>query len=177
MTCTEDPNAKDVGYGVTVGGGDSAWRLQVPTFTDQMRTSRKAHVVSLAIKARSAIMLGGHGGDAITWLTETLDGWETAAGYSENGVPAVKAFVDANPIAADFGKTWERSLPAASYQRAGRWRRRGAAAGMDAQLSACAEGHRRQGRLDLLRAVGAQPVRRRLYRPLRRRAGAVAAAR
>src|SRR3954466_13117975 len=115
MTCTEDPNVKDVGYGVTVTGGDSAYRLQVPTFTDQMRSSRRAHVVSLSLKARSAIMLGGHGGDAITWLTNTLDAWETAAGYSEHGVPAVKAFVDANPIAADFGKTWERSLPAASY--------------------------------------------------------------
>ena len=41
-------------------------------------------------KARSAIMLGGHGGDAVTWLTETLDGWETLAGYSETGVPAVE---------------------------------------------------------------------------------------
>lgn len=115
MLCNEDPRAKDVGYGVPVTGGDSAWRLQVPTFTDQMRSSRKAHVVSLAIKARSAIMLAGHAGDAVTWLTETLDGWETASGYSETAVPAVKAFVDANPITADFGKTWERSLPAASY--------------------------------------------------------------
>ena len=118
MTCTEDPAAKDVGYGVAVTGGDSPYRLQVPTFTDQMRSSRKAHVVSLSLKARSAIMLGGHGGDAITWLTETLDGWETAAGYSEKGVPAVKAFVDANPVAADLGKTWDRSLPAASYRGA-----------------------------------------------------------
>jgi predicted AlkP superfamily pyrophosphatase or phosphodiesterase len=115
MTCTEDPNVKDVGYGVRVTGGDSAYRLQIPTFTDQMRTSRQAHVVSLSLKARSAIMLGGHGGDAITWLTDALDGWETSAGYSEQGVPAVKAFVDANPIAADLGKTWDRSLSAASY--------------------------------------------------------------
>ena len=94
MTCTEDPNLKDVGYGVSVTGGDSAYRLQVPTFTDQMRSGRRAHVVSLSLKARSAIMLGGHGGDAVTWLTETLDGWETSAGYSDKGVPAVKAFVD-----------------------------------------------------------------------------------
>jgi predicted AlkP superfamily pyrophosphatase or phosphodiesterase len=115
MPCTEDPSARDVGYAGTVTGGDSPWRLQVPTFTDQMRSGRKAHVVSLAIKARSAIMLGGHGGDAVTWLTETLDSWETAAGYSENGVPAVKAFIDANPITADFGKVWEKSLPAAAY--------------------------------------------------------------
>ena len=48
-------------------------------------------------------------------LTEALDGWETSAGYSENGVPAVKAFIDANPITADFGKVWEKSLPAAAY--------------------------------------------------------------
>ncbi len=115
MSCTEDPAAKDVGYGIPVAGGDSAYRLQVPTFGDQMRSGRKAHVVSLALKDRSAIMLGGHGGDAVTWLTNTLDGWETAGGYSEAGVPAVKAFVDANPIVADFGKTWTRVLPAASY--------------------------------------------------------------
>ena len=117
MWCIEDPSAaaKNVGYGVPVSGGQSAYRLQVPTFSDQMRSSRKAHVVALALKDRSAIMLGGHGGDAVTWLTETLDGWETAAGYSANGVPAVKAFVDANPLAADFGKTWDRLLPAASY--------------------------------------------------------------
>jgi len=115
MTCTEDPSVKDVGYGVPVTTGDSAYRLQVPTFTDQMRSSRRAHVVSLSLKARSAIMLGGHGGDAITWLTEALDGWETSAGYSEQGVPAVKAFVDANPLSADFGKTWDHSLPAGSY--------------------------------------------------------------
>ena len=115
MTCTDDPTATDVGYGVRVTGGESAWRLQVPTFTDQMRSSRQAHVVSLALKGRSAIMLAGRGGDAVTWLTETLDGWETASGYSEHGVPAVKAYVDANPLAADFGKTWDHSLPAASY--------------------------------------------------------------
>ena len=115
MTCTEDPRIGDVGYGVTVTGGDSPHRLLVPTFGDQMRDRRQAHVVSLSLKARSAIMLGGHGGDAITWLTESLDGWETSSVYSEKGVPAVKAFVDANPVAADFGKTWERSLPASSY--------------------------------------------------------------
>jgi predicted AlkP superfamily pyrophosphatase or phosphodiesterase len=115
MTCTEDPHATDVGYGVTVSGGDSPYRLQVPTFGDQMRARRQAHVVALSLKDRSAIMLGGHGGDAVTWLTSTADGWQTSSAYSTEGVPAVKAFTDANPLAADFGKTWDRILPASSY--------------------------------------------------------------
>jgi predicted AlkP superfamily pyrophosphatase or phosphodiesterase len=115
MTCTEDPRTTDVGYGVTVTGGDSPYRLQVPTFGDQMRMQRQAHVVSLSLKDRSAIMLGGHGGDVVTWLTNTLDGWATSSVYSETGVPAVKAFIDANPLTADFGKTWDRILPASAY--------------------------------------------------------------
>ena len=115
MTCTEDPHATDVGYGVTAAGGDSPYRLQVPTFGDQMRTHRQAHVVALSLKDRSAMMLGGHGGDAVTWLAGAGNGWHTSSAYSPTGVPAVKAFVDANPIAADLGKTWDRLLPASAY--------------------------------------------------------------
>lgn len=115
MTCTEDPKTRNVGYDVAVTGGDSAYRLQVPTFGDQMRSSRQAHVVSLALKARSSVMLGGKSGDAVTWLTEPLDGWETSSAYSESGVKAVKTFIEANPLSADFGKVWELSLPESSY--------------------------------------------------------------
>jgi predicted AlkP superfamily pyrophosphatase or phosphodiesterase len=115
MTCTQDPNASDIGYGVTVTGGDSAYRLQVPTFTDQMRTSRRSRVVSLSLKDRSAIMLAGHGGDAVVWLTNTLDGWETSKVFGEQLQPDVKAFIEANPISADYGKPWDRMLPAAQY--------------------------------------------------------------
>ncbi len=115
MWCTEDPSATNIGYGIHPTGGDSPYRLKVPTFSDQMRAGRQAHVVSLALKARSAIMLGGHAGDSVTWLNDALDGWQTSTAYSEHAVPAAKAFIDANPMTADLGKTWERSLPAASY--------------------------------------------------------------
>jgi len=115
MTCTQDPNATDVGYCIAVTGGDSPFRLQVPTFTDQMRAAKRSKVAAISLKDRSAIMLAGHGGDAVAWLTNSLDGWETSNVYSETPVPAVKAFVEANPIAADFGKTWDRILPLASY--------------------------------------------------------------
>jgi predicted AlkP superfamily pyrophosphatase or phosphodiesterase len=115
MLCNEDPRVKDVQYAPAAPSGNSAYRLQVPTFADIMRTERKAHVVSLALKDRSAVMLAGHGGDAVTWLSNSMDGWITSPVYSEASVPAVKAFLEANPIRADFGKTWNKILPAASY--------------------------------------------------------------
>ena len=60
-------------------------------------------------------MLAGHGADAVTWLTDTLDGWETSTIYAPGEVPEVKAFIDANPITADSGKTWNKALPPAAY--------------------------------------------------------------
>src|SRR5258705_11024936 len=38
VTCTYDPNAKNVAYGGgTTTGGDSAWRMRVPAFSDELR--------------------------------------------------------------------------------------------------------------------------------------------
>ncbi len=87
----------------------------VPTFADEMRRQRSAHVVSLSLKARSAIMMAGHGGDAVTWLSDSLDGWTTSTAFATAPVPQVKEFVTANPIEADYGKTWNLLLPAVSY--------------------------------------------------------------
>jgi predicted AlkP superfamily pyrophosphatase or phosphodiesterase len=116
ITCTEDANAHNIGYGVRATGGDSASHLTMPTFADVLRSQRRAHVVTLSLKPRSAIMPAGHGGDAVTWLDEAGDGWATSSAFAEAPVPAVKTFIDANPIDADFGRTWTRSLPAARYE-------------------------------------------------------------
>jgi len=115
VICNEDPRVKDIAYGTEVRSGDSAYRLQSATLADVMRSQRKSHVVSLALKDRSAIMLAGHGGEAVTWLSNNVDGWITSSMYTEEPVPAVKAFVDANPISADLGKVWTKMLPEAAY--------------------------------------------------------------
>jgi hypothetical protein len=115
VSCTADPRAMDIGYGVPVTGGDSPFRLEIPTLTDRLRAARDAHVVSLSLKDRSAVMLAGHGADAVTWFTESPDGWMTSSVYSTERVPAVQKFLDANPMTADYGKTWTRLLPAARY--------------------------------------------------------------
>lgn len=118
VSCTEDSTAHDISYGQPVKMGDSGARLLLPTFADEMRERRAAHVVTLSLKDRSAIMLAGHGGDAVTWLSDTLDAWVTSSSFASETNPAVKAFVDANPINADYGKTWNRLLPLAHYKTA-----------------------------------------------------------
>ncbi|MGE5245664.1 MAG: alkaline phosphatase family protein [Betaproteobacteria bacterium] len=116
MSCTADPNARDIGYGFDAKGGDSAHRLLVPGLADVLRDERAAHVVALSLKDRSAIMLAGHGGDAVTWLSNSLDGWVTSSAFAPGPVPAVQQFVAANPIDADFGARWTRLLPPSRYR-------------------------------------------------------------
>jgi predicted AlkP superfamily pyrophosphatase or phosphodiesterase len=116
VTCTSDDQAKNLGYGKAVSGGESAHRLEVPTLSDVMRTERGAHVVTLSLKARSAIMLAGHGGEA-TWLTDNLDGWETSSAFGEGElIPGIKHYVEANPIDRDVGQVWNRLLPSTRYR-------------------------------------------------------------
>ena len=86
VACTQDDQTTAVSYGAPIAGtGDSARRLLVPTLADQLRLSQGAHVVSLSLKARSAIMLAGQGGDAITWLSDSLDRWETSSAFASAG--------------------------------------------------------------------------------------------
>src|SRR4051794_41961710 len=47
MTCTEDPRAKDIGYGVEVTGGGSPHPPHGPTLGDPKRAGRPAHRGSL----------------------------------------------------------------------------------------------------------------------------------
>ena len=115
VTCTEDSNVRAIGYGVRPEGGDSGHWLLLPTFADEMRTQRGSRVVTLSLKPRSAIMLAGRAGDAVTWLTASLDGWQTSSAFSPAPVAAVQQFVNSVPIAADYGKSWMPLLEAARY--------------------------------------------------------------
>src|SRR5262245_24369478 len=112
--CTADPKAKNSGYaGTTAKGGDSAWRLRVPTLTDELRFQSGAatRVVTFSLKARSAIMLGGHKADAVTWADG--GGWVTSNVYGT--LPFIDDFVKTRPIKDDYGKTWTLSLPPSAY--------------------------------------------------------------
>jgi predicted AlkP superfamily pyrophosphatase or phosphodiesterase len=115
VTCTQDSNANPLPYGRSVTGGESAAMLTIPNFADEMRRQRQSRVVSVALMAQSAIMLAGHGGSAVTWMNDSLDGWETSSAYAVEPVHEVRAYLSAHPIEADYGKTWNRLLPAENY--------------------------------------------------------------
>ncbi|GAC1635651.1 MAG: alkaline phosphatase family protein [Candidatus Acidiferrum sp.] len=113
-TCTADPNAKNIGYaGTQVRGGDSAWRMQIPAFSDELRSQSGAatRVVTFSLKARAAVTLGGHKADAATWFEG--DGWVTSNVYGT--MPFIEAYAKAHPVKEDYGKTWTLALPRSSY--------------------------------------------------------------
>src|SRR5262249_29005777 len=111
MSCTQDPSVSSIGYNITARGGDSAWRLQRPTLGEILRAERGARVVTISLKDRTAVLLACVGGEAVTWLNESLGGGQTWTAFASAAVPAVKAFVDANPLKDYFGKSWTLLLP------------------------------------------------------------------
>jgi predicted AlkP superfamily pyrophosphatase or phosphodiesterase len=114
VTCTADPNAKNSGYaGVTQKGGDSAWRMQVPAFAEELKfqTGSATRVVTFSLKARAAITMAGHKGDAVTWFDN--GGWVTSSVYGTR--PFIEAYASAHPVKADYGKTWTLMLPESAY--------------------------------------------------------------
>src|SRR5689334_17524876 len=97
--CTADPSSPDVSYGRPVQTGNSAMHLMVPTLADELRMQKPgARVVAVSLKPRSAIGLAGHGGDAVVWFDDVAGAWATSRAYASAPVPAVKEFVDSNPV-------------------------------------------------------------------------------
>jgi predicted AlkP superfamily pyrophosphatase or phosphodiesterase len=117
IPCTDDQSARAVPYGRAGNSRTGPGQLLVPSLADRMRL-QGGHVVTLALKARSAVMLAGHGGDAVSWISESLDGWESSTAFTPTPIPQVKAFLAANPMDADYGKTWTHLLPASAYKDA-----------------------------------------------------------
>jgi predicted AlkP superfamily pyrophosphatase or phosphodiesterase len=114
VTCTADPSAKNSGYaGVSAKGGDSAWRMEIPAFAEELRfqTNGATRVVTFSLKARAAITMAGHKADAVTWADG--GGWVTSSVYG--AMPFVEQYAKTHPIKEDYGKTWTRSLPDGSY--------------------------------------------------------------
>jgi predicted AlkP superfamily pyrophosphatase or phosphodiesterase len=114
VTCTFDPNVKNAGYaGANPQGGDSAWRMAVPAFAEELKfqTGGTTRIVTLSLKARASLTMAGHKADAATWFE--AGNWVTSSPYGVQ--PFIEEQVKAHPPKADFGKTWALSLPEKFY--------------------------------------------------------------
>ena len=116
VTCTADRNVKDVGYaGATVAGGDSADKMLLPAFADELKFQwgGASRVVSFSLKARASITMGGRTADAVTWFDPTVGAWTTSSAFPV--APFVEEYAEAHPVSADYGKTWTPLLASSSY--------------------------------------------------------------
>jgi predicted AlkP superfamily pyrophosphatase or phosphodiesterase len=116
VTCTADSSVKNVGYGgASVKGGDSAAKMLVPAFADELKfqTGGGTRVVTFSLKARAAITMGGRLGNAVTWFDAATGAWTTSSAYPVAAF--VEEYAKAHPVSSDFGKTWGPMLPASAY--------------------------------------------------------------
>jgi predicted AlkP superfamily pyrophosphatase or phosphodiesterase len=116
VTCTADPKVKNVGYaGLGTRGGDSVWRMLMPAFADELKyqAGGAGRAVAFSLKARAAITLGGHAGDAVTWFDPGTGAWTTSSAYPVS--PVVEEYAKAHPVSGDYGKTWAPLLDKSAY--------------------------------------------------------------
>jgi len=122
LNCTDDDRMRPVAYGQPLNGmGASAWMLKAETFADTMVSQdpyKKARVISFSMKARSAVMLGGHKADAVTWFDTGKGEWVTSRAYTLNPIPFITRFIQKNPVERDFGRVWDHAMPVANYKYA-----------------------------------------------------------
>src|SRR6266481_7764795 len=114
VTCTADPNVKNLAYADgTAAGGDSAWRVRVPAFADELRfqSGGATRVVTFSLKARAAITMAGHKADAVTWFDH--GSWVSSNAYGS--MPFIEDFLKTHAMKSDYKKNWRLSLPKSAY--------------------------------------------------------------
>jgi predicted AlkP superfamily pyrophosphatase or phosphodiesterase len=118
VACTDDENVQLITYGIPVKGvGNSARHLMSNTLADEMRLqgSPAPKVVSISLKARSAIGLAGHKPDAVIWLDEADGEWVTSTAFAKAPTPYFADYIARHPLKNQMGRKWERSLSRERY--------------------------------------------------------------
>lgn len=120
VTCTEDAAVRPIAFGgAPASEHHSAQRLLVPTLAEvlQRRSNGRGRVVSLSLKARSAIGLAGRSPSAtVAWAEDRPWIWSTSTAFARQRPADVEAYVRAHPITAEQMGTWTRFRPATDYQ-------------------------------------------------------------
>lgn len=115
--CTEDAGVTSVpfGGGAGVEHHGPKWLL-TDTFADELRNQATVapHIVSVSLKARSAIGMAGHAGDLVVWH-EDNGTWATSSAFARSGRADMDDYIRARPIGQQYGRIWDRLLPPAAY--------------------------------------------------------------
>jgi Type I phosphodiesterase / nucleotide pyrophosphatase len=112
--CTDDPAATTVTPTGTLPGGHSASRLDAPTLAEAI-AERGGRVVSLALKARSAMMIAGRRGNLVAWYDDTGT-WATSTAYAAAFPGFAAAYILKHPIEAFRGTSWTKLLAPTRYK-------------------------------------------------------------
>ncbi|MCB9855542.1 MAG: alkaline phosphatase family protein [Phycisphaerales bacterium] len=97
------------------GQGRSPRRLCAPTLGDQMKLNdRRTHVVSIALKDRAAIFLGGRLADTALWWNFGNGHFDSSTFYSESLPAYVQEFNAADPSKRFDGYVWRPLTPASA---------------------------------------------------------------
>ena len=114
--CTVDESVRNIGHTTPDSDGESARWLEVPALGQKVHEAG-GRSVAISMKSRSAIPLAGKSGTAVIWQHSRTD-WATSSAYSKTKLEWLEKFMKANPMAAEGGKVWERTLPADRYSGA-----------------------------------------------------------
>lgn len=122
IECTEDRASTLIPLdgqplpGADTALGDSAVNLRIPTLADDLRAQARPspRVVSLSMKARAAIMMGGRAPDAVAWFENST--WVTAKAFASAPPPWLAQAVSARPLDAVATAVWEKVLDPGAYR-------------------------------------------------------------
>ncbi len=99
----------------SIDRGPGPGRLLAPTVADALPPGAKA--VSLALKSRAAILMGGKAPAACYWFETAAKEFGTAPGYRDSPHPWADAFRRSEVVRQWGGTAWDRAGPAADYDR------------------------------------------------------------
>jgi predicted AlkP superfamily pyrophosphatase or phosphodiesterase len=122
VSCTDDPDVHVVGAAPGSTAKPMGPRhLRVTTVGDELKlaTNGAARVVSLSLKERAAIMMGGHTADVSLWFDETGGRWISSTAYARDGrLPDWVERINQEEVPArSFGTVWEPMVPPAVLAR------------------------------------------------------------
>jgi predicted AlkP superfamily pyrophosphatase or phosphodiesterase len=89
--------------------------MEVPAVAEELKFQGggETRVVTFSLKARAAITMAGHKGDAVTWFDGGTGAWTTSNVYGT--LPFIDDYAKAHPVKQDYGKTWALSLKESAY--------------------------------------------------------------